>query len=142
MKKLLKILGIVLGVVVILVLGFVGYLKLHGMPKFSADELHRPDIHVEITPTRVERGRKIANMLCYDCHFNRATNRLSGHYLPEMPAVFGKIYSHNITGDKTNGIGSWTDGEVLYFLRTGIHKNNEYVPPYMPKFPNVSEEDI
>lgn len=142
MKKFFKVLGIILGVVVILVLGFVGYLKLHGMPSYNAADLHRPNIHVDVTPTRVERGRKIAHLLCYDCHYNPATNRLSGHGLPEMPKVFGKIYSHNITGDKTNGIGGWTDGEIMYFLRTGVHKNNEYVPPYMPKFPNVSEEDV
>jgi len=140
MKKFFKIIGIILGVVLLLIGGFIGYLKIAGMPKFS--DVHRPNIKVEVTPERVIRGRKIANLLCYDCHFNPATNRLSGHFLAEIPSLFGKIYSHNITGDKTNGIGNWTDGEILYFLRTGIHKNNEYVPPYMPKFPNVSEEDI
>ncbi|MBS1902762.1 MAG: c-type cytochrome [Bacteroidetes bacterium] len=142
MKKFFKILGIVLGCVVILILGFLGYLKMHGFPKFSEADLHRPNIHVQSSPDRIARGAKIVHLLCYDCHYNPSTNRLTGHYLPEMPAVFGKIYSHNITNDKTNGIGSWSDGEILYFLRTGIHKNNEYVPPYMPKFPNVSEEDL
>src|SRR5512141_774839 len=140
MKRFFKIIGIILGCLVILVLGFIGYLKIAGMPSFS--DVHRPNIKVVSTPERVARGRKIATLLCYDCHFNPATNRLSGHRLPEIPDVFGEIWSHNITGDKTNGIGNWTDGEVMYFLRTGIHKNNEYVPPYMPKFPHVSEEDI
>jgi cytochrome c2 len=82
------------------------------------------------------------SMLCYNCHYNAATNKLSGHYLNEMPSVFGKIYSHNITNDKTNGIGSWKDRDLLFFLRTGIEPEGEYVPPYMPKFPHMAEEDI
>ncbi|MEI8133956.1 MAG: c-type cytochrome [bacterium] len=140
MKKFFKIIGIIVGVVLLLIGGFLGYVKLAGMPKFS--DVHRPDIKVASTPERIARGRKIAGILCYGCHYNPATNKLSGHFLSEMPPAFGKIYSHNITNDKTNGIGNWTDGEVLYFLRTGIHKNNEYVPPYMPKFPHVAEEDM
>ncbi|MDP4220008.1 MAG: c-type cytochrome [Bacteroidota bacterium] len=140
MKKFFKVIGIILGCLVIIVAGFLGYLKVAGMPSFS--NVHRPNVKVDVTPERVARGRKIVSLLCYDCHFNPATNRLSGHYVADIPKAFGDIYSHNITGDKTNGIGNWTDGEVMYFLRTGIHKNNEYVPPYMPKFPNVSDEDI
>ncbi len=142
MKKLLKIAGILIGVVILLVIGFVSYLKIAGMPSVSAAGVHRPNVHVESTPVKIERGRKIVTLLCYDCHFNPATNRLSGHFLPELPSVFGKIYSHNITNDKTYGIGGWSDGEIMYFLRTGIHKNNDYIPPYMPKFPNVAQEDI
>jgi mono/diheme cytochrome c family protein len=140
MKKFLKIVGIILGVIVLLIGGFLGYLKIAGMPSFS--DVKRPDVKVEVTPERVARGRKIVGMLCYDCHYSNTTHKLSGHRLPEIPDVFGEIYSHNITSDKENGIGGWTDGEIMYFLRTGIHKNNEYVPPYMPKFPHVADEDI
>ncbi|MEP7236150.1 MAG: c-type cytochrome [Ignavibacteriota bacterium] len=140
MKKFIKIAGIILGCVILLIIGFIGYLKVAGMPSYS--DVRRPDIKVTITPERVARGRKIATLLCYDCHYNPSTGKLSGHRLPEIPDIFGEIYSHNITSDKVNGIGDWTDGEVLYFLRTGIHKNNEYVPPYMPKFPHVAEEDM
>lgn len=140
MKKFLKIVGIILGVIVLLIGGFLGYLKIAGMPSFS--DIKRPDVKVEVTQERVERGRKIVTMLCYDCHFNPTTNRLTGHYLPEMPEVFGEIYSQNLTHDKANGIGDWTDGEIMYFLRTGINKHNVYVPPYMPKFPHVADEDI
>src|SRR3981081_971978 len=99
MKKFLKIIGIILGVIIVLIGGFMGYLKIAGMPKFS--DVHRPNIKVESTPERVMRGRKIATLLCYDCHFNPATNRLSGHFLSEIPKAFGEIYSHNITNDKT-----------------------------------------
>lgn len=40
------------------------------------------------------------------------------------------------------GIADYTDGEIAYLLRTGIRKDGQYVPPWMPKFPNLSDEDI
>src|SRR5258708_16133533 len=100
MKKFLKIIGIILGVIILLIGGFLGYLKIAGMPKFS--DVHRSDIKVESTPERVMRGRKIATLLCYDCHFNPSTNRLSVHFLFEIPTAFRDIYSHNITNYKIN----------------------------------------
>jgi hypothetical protein len=40
------------------------------------------------------------------------------------------------------GIGKWTDGELYYFLRTGVRADGQYVPPYMPKFPLMADEEI
>ncbi len=140
MKKIFKVIGIIVGVIVIALLGFAAYLKMTGLPHFS--DVQRPTINVELTPARIERGKRIVSMMCYDCHFNPTTNRLTGHYLPEVPPLFGRIYSHNITADKTHGIGSWTDGELVYFLRTGIRKDGLYIPPFMPKFPHVADEDM
>ncbi len=33
---------------------------------------------------------------------------------------FGEIHSANITNDSIAGIGKLTDGQLLYFIRTGI----------------------
>ena len=52
------------------------------------------------------------------------------------------IYSANITKHPTQGIGSWTDGEIAYLLRTGIRRDGRYTPPYMVKIPHASDEDI
>jgi mono/diheme cytochrome c family protein len=62
--------------------------------------------------------------------------------LKELPPEFGEISSRNITQNKQVGIGDWTDGEIYYLLRTGIKRDGQYIPPYMAKFPNASEEDI
>jgi hypothetical protein len=86
-------------------------------------------------------GKRIASMLCASCHFNPATNALTGHYMPEV-IEFGKIYSANITQDKQYGIGKYTDGQLLYLLRTGIKPDGTFLPPYMPKFVHMSDKDL
>jgi mono/diheme cytochrome c family protein len=48
----------------------------------------------------------------------------------------------NITHDTSVGIGKWTDGELAYFLRTGVRSDGSYAPAYMPKFPLLSDEDL
>jgi hypothetical protein len=40
------------------------------------------------------------------------------------------------------GIGKWTDGDLIYFIRTGVKPDGQYVPPYMPKLIHISDEDL
>jgi mono/diheme cytochrome c family protein len=140
MKKLFKILGIILGIAVLVVIVFVIFISARGTGSYA---VHVPDIpKVEITEARVERGAKIASMLCRNCHFNNETNKLTGRPLSEAPQ-FGKINSRNITQDPEIGIGEWTDAEIIYFIRTGIHpKKGIFIPPYMPKLMHISDEDL
>jgi len=140
MKKLLKILGIVLGIALLAVLGFVVFISIRGTGTYAVEV---PDIpKVEITPQRVERGEKIAAMLCKNCHLSKETGKLTGRPMTEAPE-FGKIYPRNITQDKEAGIGNWSDAEIIYFIRTGINpKNGKFIPPYMPKLLHISDEDL
>lgn len=50
------------------------------------------------------------------------TGKVTGRFLQETPAEFGQIYSRNITSHPEKGIGSWTDGELAFLLRTGIRR--------------------
>ena len=119
---------------------FVAFLQWRGIPKY---ETPKPTVSV-ITPTpeTVERGERLASMLCNHCHYNDANTMLTGKFLRDMPPMFGAVYSANITQDVTHGIGKWTDAELLVLLRTGIKPNGQYTPAYMPKFANMSDEDI
>ncbi|GAC1433019.1 MAG: hypothetical protein NVSMB7_08790 [Chitinophagaceae bacterium] len=138
MKKFFKIvLGII--VVVIVLAGLAAtFISLRSIPKFTAE---KKDITVTPTPERVVQGTKLASMLCKSCHYNDQTKKFTGRELTEAPQ-FGKIFSKNITHDLNAGIGSWTDGELIYFIRTGIRRDGQYVPPYMPKLVNISDEDL
>jgi mono/diheme cytochrome c family protein len=140
MKKFLKILGILLGIVVVAVIIFVVFISMRGTGSYTVSV---PDIpKVEVTPERVARGEKIASMLCKNCHLSSETGKLTGRLLTEVPE-FGKIYPRNITQDKEVGIGNWSDGEIIYFIRTGINpKSGKFVPPYMPKLLHISDEDL
>jgi len=138
MKKALKIIGIILGVLVLVIIAFVSYIAIDGIPKYEPGKI---EMKVELTPERIEHGRKIASVLCVECHAND-NGVLTGKRLPDVPLEFGDIYSKNITHDPEIGIGSWTDGELYYLLRTGIRRDGQYIPPYMVKFPLASDEDV
>jgi len=138
MKKVLKYFGISLGTLVLLVGMFCAYVAITGVPTYDKPSI--PDISVELSPARVARGEVIANIQCMECHANNQ-NQLTGKYLGEVPAIFGKLYSKNITQDKEKGIGNWTDGELIYFLRTGVRHDGSYAP-VMPQYPNLSDEDM
>lgn len=139
MKKVFKITGLVLGSLVLVLGLFCVYVAFTGVPTYE-----RPNdilqISVEITPKRVARGEVIAQIQCMECHADK-DNHLTGKYLSEVPALFGKLYSKNITQDKEKGIGNWTDGELLYFLRTGLRRDGTYAP-VMPQYPNMADEDL
>ena len=143
MKRLFKILGYTLAVLVLLIGAALAFLYFKGIPTYPYEP--GPEISalkVEPDSTRVARGAKIATLLCNECHKDNATGRLTGRGMPDIPAVFGKVHSLNITNDRDHGIGAWTDGELYYFLRTGIHKDERWSPPFMPKFPLMADEDL
>ena len=139
MKKLFKILGILLSI--IMGFGLIGFLfiQFRGIPSYETQTI---DHRVVSTPASIERGKKLAMMLCANCHRNPETGKLTGTLMLDAPKEFGTIYSQNITQDSTFGIGNWTDGELIYLLRTGIKKNGEYAPPYMSKLPTMADADV
>jgi mono/diheme cytochrome c family protein len=141
-KKVMKRAGYVLAAVVAAAAAWALYVDVTGIPKYEVEAGDIPTMKIEITPARVERGRKFATMLCAECHLDRATQRMTGKYMGDGLARFGNIWSKNITQDPEHGIGKWTDGELAYFLRTGLKKDGTYSPPWMPKMPHLSDEDL
>ncbi len=137
--KIIKYLLILLAIILVAGLSFSGFIQIRGVPTYEIEQL---DYTVESTPDKLIRGEKLVSMLCKNCHYNQETNAFTGKHLSDIPTEFGKIYSQNITQDETYGIGNYTDGELLYLLRTGIKKNGQYTPPYMSKLPHMSDEDI
>lgn len=139
MKKIFKVIGIVLGVVMLFVAIGATYIHISGIPTYDKPQI--PTVTVESTPEKIEKGEKIASMLCVHCHSDN-NNLLVGKKVEDIPTSFGSIFSANITNHKEKGIGNWSDGEIIYFLRTGLRKDGSYSPPYMPKFPLLSDADI
>jgi hypothetical protein len=139
MKRVLRIVFLPLGLVLLIVGGAAGFIYFRGIPTYTPQKI---DLKVVSTSQRVERGLKLATMLCNSCHLNSQTFALSGKQMLDVPPEFGKIFSANITQHPELGIGKWTDGEIAYLLRTGIRPNGQYIPPYMPKLVHASDEDI
>ena len=138
MKKILKIGGILL-LSILLIASIIGlYINWKGIPSY---EVKAPDIQVEIDSTRLARGEKLVSLVCAGCHRGK-NGKLVGKHLSDIPDLFGEIWSPNITNHPTNGLGKYTDGELIYLLRTGIKRDGQYTPPYMAKLPHMSDEDI
>lgn len=138
-KKLLRRASYVLGAIVVVAAALALYVQIDGIPSYPHET---PVVTVVRTPAALERGKRLAGLLCMDCHENTTTHQLTGKHLEELPAEFGDVYSKNITRHPEQGIGKWTDGELAYFIRTGVRPDGQYVPPWMIKLPHLSDEDL
>ena len=138
MKKLLKYLGLGLGAIVILALVAGAYIQVKGIPSYPVEKV---DFPVEVTPDKLARGEKLVATLCAGCHMDFETRKLTGRVMLDAPKEFGLAYAPNITQDKDFGIGDWSNGEIIYLLRTGIKRDGKYAPPWMAKLPLLSDND-
>jgi mono/diheme cytochrome c family protein len=138
-KKALKWIGIAFGVAVVVVAPAAAYVAVSPLPHYPVVMV---DFPVDITPERVARGKRSVEMLCAACHMDSTTGALTGKRMPDLPRQFGEAWSRNITAHPVKGIGSWTNGEIAYLLRTGVARDGRYTPPWMVKLPNASDEDL
>lgn len=138
MRKFLKVILIIIIGLIVIVGAFAAFIATRTLPTYTPQKV---TAKIDYTPERIANGTRLASMLCKNCHYNDDTHKFTGRELTEAPQ-FGKIYSKNITHDANAGIGNWTDGELVYFIRTGIRRDGKYIPPYMPKLIHISEEDL
>jgi hypothetical protein len=112
------------------------------------------DIVIEPTPERLARGEYLAEHVagCIDCHSQRdwslfmapvkpGTRGAGGERFSEEMGLPGTIYSPNIT---PAALSSWTDGEILRAITSGVNKDGVPLFPIMP-YPNysrMSKEDV
>ena len=137
MKKALRYVLIGIGVIIVLVGGFAAFVAIRGIPDYTPQTLA---LNVKSSPERIERGRQLSAMLCNDCHMDPNTGKLTGKKMEEA-AMFGDIYSKNITRDADYGIGKWTDGQLAYLLKTGVTPKGKFLP-VMAKLHSMSDEDL
>ncbi len=138
MKKFLKILGIIIGVVILLIVIAGVTINTKGIPSYETQDYK---LKVEMDSASIANGERLAAMLCSACHRGKNTVLLEGREMDEDPK-FGKIWSANITNHPEKGLGRYTDGELVYLLRTGIKKDGQYSPPWMVKLPHMADDDM
>ncbi len=138
MKKFFKILGILLGVVILVIAGVAAYISMTGIPSYATNP---PDLKVEADSAMIAEGKRLATLVCNHCHLSQ-NGLLEGKELADMPPEFGRAWSANITKHEKYGAGRYTDGEIAFLLRTGIKRDGVYAPPWMPKFPHLSDYDL
>jgi len=98
-KKVLRRASYVLAAVVAVVAVLAIYVQVDGIPRYPQTA---PVVTVTSSPQRIERGRKLAGLICNDCHENNETHQLTGRHMTDLPPEFGEIYSKNITSIPTS----------------------------------------
>jgi mono/diheme cytochrome c family protein len=149
MKKIFKILGYTLLILILLISGVLIYVKT-ALPNVGP----APALTIEYSKERIERGRYLANTVtvCMDCHSTRDWDKFAG---PVTEGTLGKggerfdqkvgfpgvYYSKNIT---PAGISRYTDGELFRLITTGVTKEGRAMFPVMPygHYGQMDPEDI
>jgi len=111
---------------------------------------------IELTPERLARGAYLVEHVadCLTCHSDFRADRYGMPIKPGTAgqggfpfgkefAVPGVVCAQNITPDPENGIGAWTDGEVLRAVREGVDRNGNALFPMMQyqAYRVLSDED-
>jgi mono/diheme cytochrome c family protein len=148
MKKIL--LGIV-AFVVLAVGGAAAFLTLKSPAQRPA-----PDLKVEATPERLERGRYLVENVsaCVHCHSPGDKTRWGAPHKAELKGAGGECWTEelgfagtlcakNITQHPEHGLGKWTDGEILRAIREGVDRNGQALFANMPygNFRYMSDDD-
>ncbi len=123
--------------IIICAAAIAGYVEFGPLPRYKVSN---PDVRVIQSKEQINEGRRIAKIICIRCHYNFETGTLAGRRHGN-PKRLGDFSSGNITNDSATGIGKWSNGQLYYFLKTGIKPDGNYVFD-MPKYPNMCEEDI
>lgn len=149
MKKLLKIFGGILAVLVIAITGLLTYIST-ALPNVEP----APDLKIELTDERIKKGEYLANTVyvCMDCHSDRDYSKFAltikegtygkgGNLFGTEMGLPGNYYAKNLT---PYHLGDWTDGEIFRAITTGVNKQGDALFPIMPytNYRQVDPEDI
>ncbi|HVO32085.1 MAG TPA: c-type cytochrome [bacterium] len=140
LKTILKILG---GLVALLVLGIGGLLGYTTWFTTSRTwDVPYPPIKADTSPAALARGEHIYTAECGGCHADPETGRAKGRWMADVPSFLGVFNSANLTHDEEFGIGKLRDEEIARIIRTGLRRDGHANAPIMPKFLEMSDEDI
>jgi hypothetical protein len=148
MKKVFKIIGLLLAILVVIIVGAIAYITL-ALPNVDA-----PELTIEPTPARLARGEYLANnvMGCLDCHAQRDWSKFTGPTIAASKGGGGEkwlreygfpgnLIAPNIT---PHALKDWTDGEIYRAVTSGVRKDGSPLFPIMPYqlYGQLEKEDI
>lgn len=123
----------------------------------NEDSSSTKNVKEDSIKTMIARGKYLAWNVsgCIDCHSLRDYNKFSGvivngtegmggEVFNEIYSIPGVVFAKNITPDTVNGIGKWTDEELVRAITQGINKNGDTLFPIMPylHYNQMSKDDI
>lgn len=150
-KKILKGLGILLGLLVLLIAGLLVWVLTTYDKDYSSTPL--PNIHASTDPEVIARGEYVANAIahCSGCHALTGTetsphlrsdlhDMRGGYALSAGP--FGTFYPSNLTQDRETGIGALSDGQIARAIRAGVAHDGKLAAFMRLAVGNMADEDL
>lgn len=149
MKRLAKILGVLLIVLILVIGGAIMYIT-----KALPDIPVQKDLKVELTPQRVERGKYLANhvTVCMDCHSTRNWNKFSAPLEPGTLGKGGEVFDRNMNfpgrfvskNITPFNLKQWSDGEIYRAITSGVSRDGHPFFPVMPYpyYNKLATEDV
>lgn len=145
LRRLVRIVLYLVAAVVVIAAGGLGYLFV-AFPRAATPEVFQ----APRTPERLARGEYLSRHVvgCSDCHGERDWTKYSapqvrereGHGGMAFKLDVGTLYAPNITPAR---LESWSDGEVLRAMTSGVTKDGRPLFPLMPyeNLRQLSRED-
>jgi len=137
LRRTLRTLVILAGIVVLLLLASVSFVLL------AWDRpVDRPagDLHAPGDPQTLARGEYLyqTGMRCWSCHGSNGSRDRNepqaGGRLFDMSSIgpgFGRVWASNLTSDEETGLGRATDGQIVRAIREGIDQRGRVIFPVM-----------
>jgi mono/diheme cytochrome c family protein len=129
MKKLMKWIGIIIGLLIMVVILIAAGLALYANMSFKRKIANRPlyPIQADLSPEGAARGKYLMEqaMLCTEaCHTPENGPALSGGFeeIQDGP-ISARLAFPNLTSDPETGLGSWSDSEIARAIREGVDKD-------------------
>jgi len=132
--------GVGLAVVLAVVVSSVNALTIAGIVKQHGRSAPVPDLKVEATPERIERGKALADGYCSGCHSKTGTLTGGADIGQDIPIPVGSFVSSNLT--PAGRVKIWSDGEIFRAIRNGIDADGRWLA--MMSYTNsgrLSDED-
>jgi mono/diheme cytochrome c family protein len=155
MKKLGKILGWLLLVIIVLIPVAITF-TIGWRPFIGPRMRETTSRKFDATPERLARGKYLAEDVtgCMECHTphdwsgtgtptSARPNRGAGEVIP-LKDLPGLVVAPNLTPDSETGAGTWTDDQLARAIREGIGHDGRTLFNMMPyeHFRSMSDEDL
>lgn len=148
MKKVLKVLGVLLLLIVVAIGGTALYIQFGYDKKFP--DVPYPEVAVTTDSATIAHGKYLVYgpAHCAMCHIDKGQEALvdAGKELPLIGGfelnIAGCVFrTPNLTSDKETGIGALEDGEIARAMRYNVNHRHQALVPFMP-YMNMSEYDL
>ncbi len=149
MKKVFKVLLVIVGLLLLVVIAGLSYIKL-ALPNVGEPQ----EITINHSEKLVKQGEYLANnvMVCMDCHSERDWTKFSAPLVEGTLGKGGEVFDQNLgfpgvfisKNITPYALSSWTDEEIFHTITTGVSKNGDALFPVMPysHYGKLDQKDV